>query len=246
MDCQNTAAHSSLRNRRTFAYVLLGLPLLGCVEVGAYGDRSMNIPPYAERVYVVLVASGGPEVERITWLNSPPGPRVPGPFPLPAPNRLQVGSGLPRDIATPILEFDRPMPVEGQLYDAYRVGFIWVISAGLKTTLSEVDPTGFDFLRAETRFPDGSRGPDYWLADLVRFVDAYDVDRSVAANPRVIDRGIVNFAFDGSLFRSDAIGDAPFFRIPQSLECLCTARTKKRIEDSGHVILSFSEVGWAV
>jgi hypothetical protein len=165
---------------------------------------------------------------------------------LPVPNRLQVGSGFPRDIARPILEFDKAMPTEGELFDAYPMAFTWAISSRLKAALNEIDPSGFDFVLAETRFPDGSRGPDYWLADLIRFIDCYDVDRSVAANSRIIDRGVVNFAFDGSFFRAEAIGDAPFFRIPQSFECLCTARTKRRLEDAGHVILMFSEVGWAI
>lgn len=207
----------------------------------------MTIPENAERIFSVGLADESPDLERLEWSNRPQGPRTPGPFPLPKPDRLQLGSGFPRDLTKPILTFDKPMPADGSLCEAYNLGFIWAINEALKTTLDTIDPTAFDYVQGETRFPDGSRGPDYWLLDVVRFVDCYDVARSIAVNSLFVsERGTANFAGDGHIFRLSALGDASFFRIPQSPEWLCTERARLRVEADGHQFVHCFEVGWAV
>lgn len=209
--------------------------------------NKVTLPPNATRIFstsIALTHTGQTHI--VDWLNKPAGARIPGPFPLPEPNRLQIGSGFPREIAKPILKFSKPRPRSEPLYEAYSFAFFWAIDETLRATISEIDPNGFDAALAETRFPNGSRGPDYCLMDLVRFRDCYDVERSTAANPHVMKKSVVNFAFDGSFFRLDALDDAPFFRIPQSIDCLCTAETKRLVEAAGHTRLVFSEVGRAV
>ena len=233
--------------RRSLVLSLCGLPLLACAPLELMEGNLVTIPANAERIYALTLGIGGPDLEMLEWSNRPPGQRVPGPFPLPKPDRLQLGSGFPRDLAKPILTFDRPMPTDGPLYEAYNLGFIWAVNEALKTTLDTIDPTAFDYVRGETGFPDGSRGPDYWLLEVVRFVDCYDVAGSVAVNPLFVsEHGTADFAGDGHVFRLSALGDASFFRIPQSSEWLCTERAKLRVKADGHQRVHFVEVGWAV
>ncbi len=150
----------------------------------------------------------------VGWVNQPSGPRVQGPFPLPVPHRMQIGSGFPPDLEQPILAFNKPKANEKQLYDAYDFGSFWVVSDTLWAMLGEIDPSGFDGVLARTEFSDGAPGPNYWLLDLVRFVDCYDISRSVAVNPLFVSEGgTADFAADGHIFKADAIGDAQFFRM---------------------------------
>lgn len=155
--------------------------LSGCVTFRMSGGQAVTVPQNAERIYAVTLAFGGPDLETLEWSNRPEGQRTPGPFPLPRPDRMQLGSGFPRDLARPILTFDMPMPTDGPLYEAYDLGFIWAVNEALKTTLDTIDSTAFDYVQGETRFPDGSCGPGYWLLEVVRFVDCHDPARSVAA-----------------------------------------------------------------
>lgn len=53
------------------------------------------------------------------------------------------------------------------------VGF-WLISERLKQVFERVDPQGFVFVPCEFIFPDGRQGPQYYLCDVIRIVDALD------------------------------------------------------------------------
>jgi hypothetical protein len=212
----------------------------------------MTIPPYAERVYEVtamLVDDDEPYIVR--WLNEPRGPdgvRLAGPFPSPTGDRF--ATGFPRDAPPPILEFDRPLPKRKALYEAYSFISYWCVSDALKQTLYTIDPNAFDSVLAQTRFPDGSSGPDYWLLDVVCFRDCYDQSRSTAAGARVSGRGLVDFAIgapDGNFFHARTLNSALFFHLPRHADSiLCVERAKTAIEAAGHTRLHFFPVGWSV
>lgn len=213
----------------------------------------MTTPPHAERVYLVSATiTDDDEPYIIRWLNEPIGPdgvRLAGPFQSPTGGRF--ATGFPRDAPPPILEFDRRLPKRETLYEAYAFGSYWCVSDALKQTLYAIDPAAFDSVLAQTRFPDGSIGPDYWLLDVVCFRDCYDQSRSIAAGARVIGRGVVDFAIgapDGNFFRSPALEGALFFHLPRNAvgSILCVERAKVAIEAAGHTRLHFFPVGWSV
>ncbi|MBY0569074.1 MAG: DUF1629 domain-containing protein [Hyphomonadaceae bacterium] len=194
-----------------------------------------------ERIYAPHLGVRGPEAENASWSNMD----VFAGDHFERANTYGVGSAFPKNLPEPVLVFDRPMPTAGELFDAYQVVFIWAVSERLRSTFDAIDPDGFDYLKAGTRFPDGSAGPSYWLADVVRTVDCYDPEQSRAINPKAMLERTVDFTFDEHVFRADMLSDAPFFRIPQSLSFLCTSSTKARIERAGHDHIFFFEVGWA-
>lgn len=54
----------------------------------------------------------------------------------------------------------------------------WLVSDAMKRTLEALDPEAVAFVKCEVRLQDGSRGPQYWLCDVMRVLDVVDEERS--------------------------------------------------------------------
>ncbi|MGY2937581.1 hypothetical protein ACVWZ6_007183 [Bradyrhizobium sp. GM6.1] len=55
----------------------------------------------------------------------------------------------------------------------------WLISGRTKAVLEWLDPEAFVFVQCTVRVPHGSYdGPDYWICDVVRILDALDEAQS--------------------------------------------------------------------
>jgi hypothetical protein len=103
------------------------------------------------------------------------------------------------------------MPRDLEEYHDY-----WLASDRMKSVLETVDPDGFAFLACEVRFPDGQRGPTYWLCDVVRVLDALDETRSRVKIIFSKHTGRNHYDIVGGaelVFREDVIGDAHAFRL---------------------------------
>ncbi|GFM81335.1 hypothetical protein PSCICN_20270 [Pseudomonas cichorii] len=55
---------------------------------------------------------------------------------------------------------------------------IWIVSQALKRVLESVDPEAFAFTACDFTQADGSAGPQYYLCDVVRYLDALDEEAS--------------------------------------------------------------------
>lgn len=55
---------------------------------------------------------------------------------------------------------------------------IWIVSERLKQVFESVDPQAFAFAACDFTLADGSRGPQYFLCDVVRSLNAIDEDAS--------------------------------------------------------------------
>jgi hypothetical protein len=62
--------------------------------------------------------------------------------------------------------------------DLDAVGGIWVASERMKRIFESVDPEGFAFAACDFTMPDGSNGPQLYLCDVVRTLDALDEEAS--------------------------------------------------------------------
>jgi hypothetical protein len=105
----------------------------------------------------------------------------------------------------------------------------WLVSERLKHVFESVDPEAFQFAACDYVLPDGSKGPQFYLCDVVRVVFALDKDRSKfqIRTAHDYDTGrdveIISFAGGAKLaFKHDAVGSAHAFRMgekPSTVIC---------------------------
>ena len=103
--------------------------------------------------------------------------------------------------------------------DLESYGGYWLVSDRMRQFLEGVDAEGFAFAECSYALPDGSAGPQYYLCDVVRTLDALDEH---ASNIRIrIDKdhdtgeeskiyGILSTT--KLIFRDDIVGSAHIFR----------------------------------
>ena len=98
-----------------------------------------------------------------------------------------------------------------------------LVSERLKQLFEVVDPAGFEFVECDFKMADGSTGPRYYLADVVRVLDALNEEASrlrIRFEPS--GRKVYSFAGGAKLvFRDDIAGSTHIFRTPYSLVIFC-------------------------
>lgn len=130
---------------------------------------------------------------------------------------------LPASTATARFVFDKSV---GSLpYDLEPYYGWWLISDRTKAVLEGLDPEAFVFVPCDVRVPHGSYdGPNYWLCDVVRVLDALDEAQSrliirVEDDTRSLNFGKkVYLIMPGSklVFTDAVIGKAHIFRMAHS------------------------------
>ncbi|OWF57069.1 hypothetical protein B1H41_22010 [Xanthomonas vasicola pv. vasculorum] len=60
----------------------------------------------------------------------------------------------------------------GMPRDLEEIAGIWIVSAALKHVFESIDPAGFAFASCDFTLADGSPGPQYFLCDVIRSLDA--------------------------------------------------------------------------
>jgi hypothetical protein len=128
--------------------------------------------------------------------------------------------GFPNYPELPLFLFDRKLgrtPRDVELFNDYSL-----ISDRTKAVFQAIDPNAFAFVRCEVTLPQGNYdGPDYWLCDVIRVLDALDETRS---RLKIERRGEPGYGYAGEkhyglvgacelVFREDVIGDAHVFRM---------------------------------
>jgi hypothetical protein len=113
--------------------------------------------------------------------------------------------------------------------DLERLSGYLLVSERLKRLFETLDPDGFEFVECDFTAADGSEGPQYYLGDVVRVLDAIDeagspdliieYERDIRNNREV---KIYNFAGRSHpVFREDVVGEAHIFRTPYSVQMMC-------------------------
>lgn len=91
----------------------------------------------------------------------------------------------------------------------------WLVSAELKTVLEAVDTDGVAFAKCVYYLHDGSLGPEFYLCDVTRFLDAIDDD---ASEVEIITEGMAlgkyyEIGLGARLaFKMDVVGQSRIFR----------------------------------
>jgi len=127
----------------------------------------------------------------------------------------------------------------------------WLISDRTKAVLERVDPEAFVFVPCDVRLPHGRyHGPDYWLCDVVRILDALDESQSRLSIRIENDVRSLNFgknvymAMPGSklIFKEAEIGKAHIFRMAHSeADVICDEDLKDACKSAGLKRIRFSD-----
>ncbi|MCC8539653.1 DUF1629 domain-containing protein [Xanthomonas codiaei] len=139
-----------------------------------------------------------------------------------------VEGGFPTLAETPLLAHARnskrrPRDLEGG-FSGY-----WLVSERLKRAFESVDAEGFAFVPCDYALPDGSKGPQHYLCDVVRTIFALDKSNSEfqtrIARDHAVNQDVEMITFSGGaklFFKKELIGDAHVFRMgedPSSVIC---------------------------
>jgi hypothetical protein len=191
------------------------------------------------------ISAGLDSTSGLAWINRPvPDTQVlpPGPFHGRG-NRNVWGSGFP-EMDTPVFVFDRKLgraPTDAEEPMAYR----WLLSEPAKLLLEKLDATAFHFVRVRTVLRDRSgecEGPPYWLADVVRFLDAFDMESGAFAvldDGRQMPRGL-----DIERFKSNVVDGHLIFRpIFWQGSVYCKNELKRAVKAAGLKGFEFSGGG---
>lgn len=152
--------------------------------------------------------------------------------------------GFPALRETPLLVHD---PAKGTMPRDLESGLsgYWLVSARLKAAFERVDPTGFAFAPCDFRLADGTAGPEHFLCDVVREVDALDEAHSDLQI--LVDDDYVNgkaYDLGGGvrlIFRQEAIGDAHVFHTPFAEYEFCDRVLRDEIVSGGFTGVSLRD-----
>ena len=140
-------------------------------------------------------------------------------------------SEVPRLVYSPDAG-DPPQDLEGG------ISGYWMVSERLQRVLSQIDPAGFAFVEADYRLSDGTKGPRYYLCDVIRELDAVDelVSKLTIEESDEYPAGKFYDLTGGSslAFRKDAVGEAHVFRTPYSGRLVfCDRRLRDAVVGAG-------------
>jgi hypothetical protein len=120
--------------------------------------------------------------------------------------------GFPDFPDTPRFLFDKRLgrePRDLEEYDAY-----WVVSQSMKQILETADSDGVAFLKCGVELPDGRPGPDRWLCDVLRVLDAVDEEASSIKIKYEGTRKIYSLmGRPNVIFKDEVVGRAHLFRM---------------------------------
>lgn len=160
-----------------------------------------------------------------------------------------VGTGFPPNMPKPVFILDKAFG-RLPLTDGEGVGRdIWLISDKAKRAFESVDAEAFEFCKVETRLREKGverEGPEYWLCDLVRTIDALDEEKSKArVKWQTPDTKFVTLDYDHRAhFKRSVIRNNHIFRHKHSLVYpYCDETFRQAIDDANLTSFGFKRVG---
>jgi hypothetical protein len=128
-------------------------------------------------------------------------------------------------------EGDMPRDLEGGLS-----GY-WLVSARLKRIFESIDPEGFAFAACDFTLADGSPGPQHYLCDVLRSLDALDEARSrlkIKVSDDYAHGKHYSLAGGANLvFKESVVGSAHIFRTPFSSNVFCDHALHEAVKSAG-------------
>ena len=112
---------------------------------------------------------------------------------------------------------------------------LWIVSERLKQVFEATDHEGFAFTACDFTLADGSPGPQYYLCNVVRTLDALNEEESeVRIKHEPSGRKIYSFRGGARLaFRAEVIGLSHVFRTPYSRDVFCDALLRDACKAAG-------------
>lgn len=155
--------------------------------------------------------------------------------------------------STPCVPYVFDKSVGSRPYDLELCYGWWLISDRTKAVFERLDPEAFVFVPCDVRLPHGGRfdGPNYWLCDVVRVLDALDESQSrliigIRDDIRFIDHGKKYYeCFPGHklIFREAAIGNAHIFRMAyMDATVICDQELKDACKSAGLKRIRFKDL----
>ncbi|WP_340570291.1 DUF1629 domain-containing protein [Stenotrophomonas sp. G106K1] len=151
---------------------------------------------------------------------------------------LPKAGGFPPLRETPRLVYH---PREGVLPEDLEGGMsgYWLVSERLRQVMEAVDPDAFAFADADYRLADGSKGPTYYLCDVVRTLDALDEEASTL-DIEISDEFEAGkyYGLTGDVrlaFKREVLDSAHVFRLAFHGGVFCDRTFKDAVEAAGIV-----------
>lgn len=106
---------------------------------------------------------------------------------------------------------------------------MWIVSETLKRVFESVDPEGFAFAACDFTLADGTSGPQYYLCEVVRSLDALDEDLSQVKiefeRDHQTGEDLKFYSVSGGaslVFKKEVVGSAHIFRQPRlGINAIC-------------------------
>lgn len=151
---------------------------------------------------------------------------------------LPKTGGFPVLRETPRLVYH---PREGVLPEDLEGGMsgYWLVSERLRQVMEAVDPDAFAFADVDYRLVDGSKGPTYYLCDVVRTLDALDEEASTL-DIEISDEFEAGkyYGLTGDVrlaFKREVLDSAHVFRLAFHGGVFCDRTFKDAVEAAGIV-----------
>ncbi|NNA16267.1 DUF1629 domain-containing protein [Pseudomonas lundensis] len=149
---------------------------------------------------------------------------------------LPKTGGFPPLRETPRLVYHPHQGVPPQDLEGGMSGY-WLVSERLRQVMETVDPDAFVFADTDYRLSDGSKGPTYFLCDVVRTLDALDEETS-QLNIEISDEFEAGkyYGLTGDVrlaFKRDVLGSGHVFRLAFHGGVFCDRVFKEAVEEAG-------------
>jgi hypothetical protein len=134
------------------------------------------------------------------------------------------GGGFPPLRETPRLVYH---PSKGPPPKDLEPGFsgYWLVSERLFQVMTSVDPNAFAFVEVDYRLADGTKGPPYFLCDVVQEIDALDEEASklfIDTTEDFVNSKFYDLTGGASItFDRQRLGPAHVFKTPYGIEVFC-------------------------
>jgi hypothetical protein len=149
--------------------------------------------------------------------------------------------GFPDYPEPPLVRLDQTLgrpPRDLEIYHCY-----WLVSSAAKNLFTSVDPEGFAFVQCKVVTEHWEPGPEYWLCDVTRVLDAVDDERSLVK----IKHDSLGKRYDLSggaklVFIEELIKSAHIFRLSYyALAVFCDQQMKDACKKAGLKGISFRD-----
>lgn len=154
--------------------------------------------------------------------------------------------------STPHVPYVFDKSVGSMPYDLELCYHWWLISDRTKAVFERLDPEAFVFVPCDVRMPHSRyEGPNYWLCDVARVLDALDESQSrlrigIRDDVGYIDHGkkYYELCCDSKLvFKEDVVGGAHIFRMAYAdAKIICDQEFKDACKSAGLRRIRFRDV----